>query len=97
MSKDMLPVPNAGRNIIHIAHITDIHVALNYKMNSSAACGEPSCCWTDEVRPQSPDEACGYWGDHGGDTPPVMVDFLFGQAANMNLSAVYATGDDPSH
>lgn len=83
--------------MVTIGHITDIHLDLDYTVGAAAECGEPSCCWPSQVQPSGQNTSCGFWGDHHGDTPPAMLDFLIEQAGGMNLTAVYATGDDPSH
>lgn len=55
-----------GPNDIKIVQISDPHYDPNYEAGTSAVCGEPVCCRSDQpLAPDAPPEnAAGYWGDY---------------------------------
>lgn len=90
-------VPSAPRKAgatIKVLQITDLHWDPNYTMGARTDCGEPDCCRRVQGMATGSDVACGYWGDHAGDTPTVIVDSMLAFASGLNPDFVMLTGGE---
>ncbi|GBL78306.1 Sphingomyelin phosphodiesterase [Araneus ventricosus] len=84
---------------LRVLHISDVHIDLNYKENTSASCGEPLCCRPTSGPPKSPSDASGYWGDYRDCDIPLrtlenMLDHI---NKTHKIDYVIWTGDIPPH
>uniref|UniRef100_A0A1I8IV72 C-type lectin domain-containing protein n=1 Tax=Macrostomum lignano TaxID=282301 RepID=A0A1I8IV72_9PLAT len=75
------PTPGARR--LRVAHISDVHVDMLYKVGASADCGLPTCCRVSDGDPSTSKRRAAYWGDYN--CGPSLFD------------AIYFTGDLPDH
>ncbi|KAA0176366.1 hypothetical protein FNF27_02062 [Cafeteria roenbergensis] len=89
--------PREAGTTIKVMQITDLHWDPNYTMGARTDCGEPDCCRGVQGMATGSETACGYWGDHAGDTPTVMVDSMLAFASGLNPDFVMLTGDYPPH
>ncbi|XP_055686656.1 sphingomyelin phosphodiesterase-like [Lutzomyia longipalpis] len=94
-------VPNSP-NDIKIVQVSDPHYDPNYQEGTSAVCGEPVCCRSDQpLPPGSPaSDAAGYWGDlRDCDSPfrAVQNAFQHIRSQHQNIDYVYFTGDIVDH
>ncbi|CAL1300121.1 unnamed protein product [Larinioides sclopetarius] len=92
-----LPKPSDPK--LRVLHISDVHIDLNYKENTSASCGEPLCCRPTSGPPKNPSDASGYWGDYRDCDIPLrtlenMLDHI---NKTHKIDYVIWTGDIPPH
>ncbi|XP_055710731.1 sphingomyelin phosphodiesterase-like [Phlebotomus papatasi] len=91
-----------GPNDLKIVQISDPHYDPNYEAGTSAVCGEPVCCRSDQpLAPDAPPEnAAGYWGDYRDCDSPfraVQDAFRHIRSQHDNIDYVYFTGDIVDH
>ncbi|PAA83996.1 hypothetical protein BOX15_Mlig006336g2 [Macrostomum lignano] len=90
------PTPGARR--LRVAHISDVHVDMLYKVGASADCGLPTCCRVSDGDPSTSKRRAAYWGDYNCDLPWWSLDRIFSQLNRTEkFDAIYFTGDLPDH
>ncbi|KAK6192488.1 hypothetical protein SNE40_003944 [Patella caerulea] len=93
-------IPKPGLPTIRILQLTDMHLDLEYKYNSSADCHEPLCCRVNDGPPEAGHKGAGYWGDYRHcDLAPrtfySMMEYL--ESIKNKFDMIYFTGDIPAH
>eukprot|EP00824_Muranothrix_gubernata_P024492 TRINITY_DN722_c1_g1_i1.p1 TRINITY_DN722_c1_g1~~TRINITY_DN722_c1_g1_i1.p1 ORF type:complete len:633 (+),score=130.55 TRINITY_DN722_c1_g1_i1:226-1899(+) len=92
-----VPLPKRGEglgDIAHVVHITDIHIDLQYKVNTRVDCGLPMCC-----RESDGPGTANKWGEFTCDTPVTLFEGLLDHLSTLDPAPEYLafTGDSPPH
>jgi sphingomyelin phosphodiesterase len=82
---------------LKVLHISDLHWDPSYYAGARTDCGEPDCCRLVQGLAENASTTCGYWGDHAGDAPTVLVDSMLVRAKALDPDLILLTGDDPPH
>lgn len=87
---------NSGPTL-KVLHISDVHWDAQYFAGARTDCGEPDCCREVQGLAENTSTTCGYWGNHAGDAPTVLVDSMIAYAQTLEPDLILLTGDDPPH
>ena len=89
--------PSQGGETIRMLQITDLHVDLHYKENSTTDCKKPICC-RDEAPSNYTKGKSGMYGYEGKcDIPFVLFESFLDDAVNRNVDMIIWTGDNAPH
>lgn len=83
---------NLKESNLRIAHITDVHLDLDYRVGSEAECGDVICC---HEHGKNVTRAAGKFGDYKCDTPGRTVRSLLNSLNGVDM--VVFTGDMAAH
>ena len=92
--KPDLPFPEANNeNVFHFAHISDLHIDLEYAVGSATSCNMPLCCRQDYPGTGS----AGQWGDYNCDLPTWTLNAGLDALSQHPVDFILMTGDYTSH
>lgn len=92
------PHPKPSGKTFKFIHASDIHLDTLYEPGASMDCKYPLCCRSSFGVTNDTAKQAGYWGSPSKcDLPLRTVEAFLKQAATLNASFVFQTGDDPSH
>ena len=80
-------------------HMTDIHLDLNYTVNSSIVCDYPICCHAEHGFPETNSSKAPEYGSSKCDTPPKLFESAleYINSSVPRVDAVMLTGDYSAH
>jgi 3',5'-cyclic AMP phosphodiesterase CpdA len=80
-----------------VAHLSDIHLDLDYVPGSEADCGDIVCCHQQPKEHQNVTRPAGKYGDFKCDIPRATVASLLNHIATQNVDMILFTGDMAAH
>ena len=89
--------PTVGGETLKMLQITDLHIDLEYRENSTTNCKKPICC-RDPPTGSSEEELSGKYGYEGKcDVPFELFETFLDDAKDRNIDMIIWTGDNAPH
>ncbi|RFU32817.1 hypothetical protein B7463_g3493, partial [Scytalidium lignicola] len=91
--------PPSGQSPISVAHISDVHVDLNYTTGASYNCTKPICCrpYTTDDAPGNTDYPAGPFGNTNCDAPLSLEQSMVTAIEKLSPAFTIFTGDVVAH